>query len=166
LTTGVTTAPFPRTWLWLFPPIYFIHLLDERFSGNGTAAWATAHMGVYLTNEAWLIINVFWFLLVVLSTWLVARGVWPDWIVIALATHIAVHSLTRVWGSGAFPGWSPGVVSGVLVCLPWAAVTFARGLRLFPLRQVVSGIVCGVLSLQPLWDFLMLPILSPRPLAG
>ncbi len=129
---SVTAPIFSRNWLWLFPPAYLVHLLDERFFGNGTAAWATAHMGVYLTNDAWLIINVVWFLLLTLSTWLV----------------------------------SPGVVSGVTICLPWAVITFARGFRLLPLRQFVSGLVFGALSLQPLWDFLMLPVLSPRPPAA
>ena len=163
---SVTAPIFSRNWLWLFPPAYLVHLLDERFFGNGTAAWATAHMGVYLTNDAWLIINVVWFLLLTLSTWLVSRGTWPQWVVVALATHIAVHSVARVWGSAVFAGWSPGVVSGVTICLPWAVITFARGFRLLPLRQFVSGLVFGALSLQPLWDFLMLPVLSPRPPAA
>ena len=156
---------FSHSWLWLFPPVYLVHLIDERLFANGTAAWATQHMGVYLTNEAWLIINVVWFFFFTLSTWLVARGTWPDWVVLALATHIAVHSLARVWGSLVFAGWSPGVVSGVTLCLPLAAATFARSFRRMAPRQVVTGLIVGGASLQPLWDFLMLPVLSPRPAA-
>ncbi len=154
---------FPRSWLWLFPPGYLVHLVDERFFGEGTAAWATAHMGVHLTNQAWLVINVVWFVGFLLVTWLIARGSLPEWVALALATHFAIHALTRVWGSAVFPGWSPGVVSGVAVGLPWAGAVFLRGLRELETKQVALAVGCGVLSLQPLWDFLMLPILSPRP---
>ena len=161
--TEESSSDVPRTWLWLFPPVYFVHLLDERFFGIGTAAWATRHMGVHLTNEAWLIINIVWFLLLTLITWLVARGTLPNWVVVILATHIAIHALTRVWGSVVFPGWSPGVLTGVVVGLPWAAVVFYRALRMYSRRQLALGVIGGIVSLQPIWDFLMLPILSPRP---
>ena len=120
-------------------------------------------MGVYLTNEAWLIINIVWFVLLTLTTWMVARGTLPSWVVVILATHMAIHSLTRIWGSVVFPGWSPGVVSGVAVGLPWAMAVFYRGFRVYSHRQLAFGVLGGVLSLQPLWDFLMLPVLSPRP---
>ncbi len=161
-----TDLIFPRNWLWLFPPVYLVHLFDERFFAEGTAAWATKHAGVYLTNEAWLVINVVWFVGFTLATWLVSRGTWSEWVVVALATHLTVHSLTRVWGSAAFPGWSPGVVSGVIACLPLAVATLARGARRMGSRQFATGVIVGIVSLQPLWDFLMLPVLSPRPLAA
>jgi len=161
-----TATMFSERWLWLFPPIYLVHLLDERFFGAGTAAWATEHMGVNLTNEAWLVINVVWFCGLSLATWLVSHGRLPEWVVVSLATHLVVHSLTRVWGSAVFAGWSPGVLSGVIVCLPWAAATLVRAYGLLSTRQLITGVVCGILSLQPLWDFVMLPILSPgNPIA-
>jgi hypothetical protein len=161
LPNNSATPAFSMAWLSLFPPVYLVHLLDERFFGDGTAAWATAHMGVNLTNEAWLIINVVWFSGLSLVTWLVSQGRLPDWLVVSLATHLVVHSLTRVWGSAVFAGWSPGVLSGVTLCLPWAAVTIFRAYGPLSTRQLITGAVCGVLSLQPLWDFVMLPILSP-----
>ena len=160
------SSELPRSWLWVFPPVYFLHLLDERFFGIGTAAWATRHMGVYLTNEAWLIINVVWFALLTFTTWLVARGIFSNWVVVILATHIAIHSLTRVWGSIVFPGWSPGVVSGVVLGLPWATAIFYRAFEVCSPRQLAFGVIGGVLSLQPVWDFLMLPVLSPSPPSG
>jgi hypothetical protein len=161
--TEAPTPDVPRAFLWIFPPVYFLHLLDERFFGIGTAAWATRHMGIYLTNDAWLIINVVWFALLSVITWLVARGTLPNWVVVVLATHIAIHSLTRIWGSIVFPGWSPGVLTGVVVGLPWAAAMFYWARRTCSRRQLALGVIGGVLSLQPLWDFLMLPVLSPRP---
>ena len=118
-------------------------------------------MGVSLTNDAWLVINVVWFCGLSLVTWLVSQGRLPEWVVVSLATHLLIHSVTRVWGSTAFAGWSPGVLSGVTICLPWAAVTLIRAYPRSSARQLVAGVICGVLSLQPLWDFVMLPILSP-----
>ena len=155
-----TAVVFPKHWLSLFPVVYLVHLLDERFFGDGTAAWATQHMDVNLTNDAWLVINVVWFCGLSLVTWLVSQGRLPEWVVVSLATHLLVHSVTRVWGSAVFAGWSPGVLSGVTICLPWAAVTLIRVNPVLSRRQLVAGVACGVLSLQPLWDFVMLPLLN------
>lgn len=161
----VTCRVVSPKWLWSFPPVYLIHLVDERFFREGTAAWATAHMGVHLTNEAWFVINAVWLVGLILVTWLTARGSLPQWVVVVLATHLAIHSFTRIWGSVVFPGLSPGVVSGVLLGAPWALYTLGRGLRALPRREFALGVVVGVLSVQPVWDFLMLPILSPHPAA-
>ena len=48
--------------LLFFPAAYAVHLLDERFYGEGTAAWSTAHAGIEFSNPAWWGINLVSFL--------------------------------------------------------------------------------------------------------
>ncbi len=157
---------FAARWLWLFPPVYFLHLLDERFWGPGTANWATANTGVYFTNSAWLAVNIPSFILLTLATALTASRRWPDWVAIALATHLTLHALVRIIGTTVTGTVSPGVVTGVAVCLPLALPVLVRGVRLLSQAQFRKGLIVGVLSFQPLWHFMLLPFLPDGPPAA
>ena len=156
---------FSIRWIWLFPIVYAIHLLDEWFYWIGTAVFATEYLGIYFTNYAWLWVNVPSLLLMVLAAWLVVFGVWPEWVVVALAVHLLAHSLGRVPTSAWFSTIQPGLFSGVLLCLPLAIPTMVRGYRLFTKRELGLGVVVGVTSIQPLWHFALLPWL-PAPSAA
>ena len=146
-------------WLWLFPPVYLLHLIDERYFGIGTAEWASHHTGVYFTNSVWLAVNAPSFVLLTLATWLVARRTWPMWVAVALATHLALHAIGRVVGSVVFDSVSPGVVTGVILCLPLAVFAYTRLVRVLSRGQLLAGVLAGVVSLQPLWHALLLPVL-------
>ncbi len=152
------------SWLWLFPPVYFVHLLDERFFGVGTAEFATQYLGIYFTNAAWLAVNVPSFSALTVTTWLVARRSWPDWVVVALSTHVALHALGRIPTSLWFATIAPGLLSGLLLCLPLAIVSTIRAHRALPRAQLRLGVLVGLASFQPFWHFLLLPIL-PTPSA-
>ena len=71
---GLPDRVYSAPVLLAFPAIYFVHLLDERFWGVGTANWATAHGPLYFTNYAWLWVNVPSMLALALVVVLVARG--------------------------------------------------------------------------------------------
>ena len=150
---------FPATALWAFVPVYFVHLLDERFWGGGTANWATAHTPFYFTDCAWLWVNIPSMLALTLVVVLVARGVVPEWAVVALGVHLLLHAVTRIVGTVIFTTVSPGVVSGVLLCLPLAVWSLARGYRQLSRRALRSGVIAGVLSFQPLGHALLYPFL-------
>ena len=157
---------FPAAALWAFVPVYFLHLLDERFWGVGTANWATAHTPFYFTNFAWLWINVPSMLAVVSVVVLIARRVFPEWAVVALAVHLSLHAVTRIGGTLVFVSVSPGVVSGLLLCLPLALWSLVHGYRELPRRALRSGVIAGVLSFQPLWHAVLYPILPVAPPAA
>ena len=156
----------PGAWLWSFPAVYLVHLLDERLYWIGTAEFATRYLGMYFTNPAWLWVNVPSFVAVTLATGLVARGRWPQWVVVALATHLALHTIGRVPGAIWFGAMAPGLLSGLLVCLPLAVFTLARAFRRLSRSQLRNGLGAGVLSFQPLWHFLLLPVLPRGPAVG
>ena len=139
---------FPASWLWLFPAVYLVHLADERFYWIGTADFATRYLGMYFTNGAWLLVNAPSFVALLLATWLVARGTWPAWVVVALATHLALHTLGRVPGAIWFGVMAPGLLSGLLACLPLAAFALARAFQRLSRRELRNGVLVGIASFQ------------------
>ncbi len=150
----------------LYPAVYFIHLLDERFYGIGTAAFATRYLGIYFTNFAWWAVNIPWFLGFTASASLTASGRCPDWVAVALATHLALHGVGRVPTSAWFVTIAPGLLSGLVLCLPLAIATFVRAHRTLPRAQVGIGVLVGLASFQPFLHFVLLPFLPPPPTAA
>ena len=157
---------FPAVAVLGFAPVYFVHLLDERFWGIGTANWATTHTPFYFTNYAWLWVNVPSMLLLALVVVLIARRRVPEWAVVALSVHLVLHSVTRIFGTLIFASVSPGVISGVVICLPLAFWCLARGYRQLPKPDLRMGMIAGVLSFQPMWHSIIFPFLPAAPLAA
>ncbi len=83
---------FSQNWLWAFPPVYLIHLVDERFWPPGTADWATANSFLYFTNEAWLWVNAPSMLVVLLATALISARRLPEWVTVAMGLNVALHA--------------------------------------------------------------------------
>ncbi len=157
--------PFSSRWLWLFPPAYLAHLIDERFWGAGTANWAYTNTGIYFTNAGWLAVNVPSMLLLTIAAALSAARIWPQWVGVALAVHFVLHALVRIIGTAATGQVSPGVVTGVLICLPLAIPTLVRGYQSLSTPSYRRGLLAGVLSFQPLWHTVLLPVLPQGPAA-
>jgi hypothetical protein len=149
-------------WVSLYPAVYFAHLLDERFFGVGTALWWMSRTGVYFTNSGWLAVNIPWFAFMCVAAWAVAMRRLPSWVELSLATHLALHALVRIVGSLVFLEWSPGVMTGVILCLPVAGFSWIRARELSG-RERRIGILCGVLSFQPVWHTVLLPLLPQGP---
>ena len=122
--------PFSRRWLWLFPPAYLAHLIDERFWGPGTANWAYANTGIYFTNAGWLAVNVPSMVLLTVAAALSAARIWPQWVGVALAVHFVLHALVRIIGTPATGQIAPGVVTGVpMMRTSVSCPTFRAGAR-------------------------------------
>lgn len=154
---------FSRDWLSLFPLVYMLHLIDERYYSIGTADFATQYLGIYFTNAAWWAVNIPSLLLLAGATVLVARGQWPEWVAITLAMHLAIHGLGRVPTSLWSGTIAPGLLSGLLLCTPLSAATLWRARHAFSGAQWRNGVLAGVASFQPFWHFALLPVLPAGP---
>jgi hypothetical protein len=150
-------------WLVLLSIVYSVHLVDERYYSIGTADFATQYLGIYFTNAAWWAVNIPSIILFTLAAALVARGTWPQWVVLALAVHLALHGLGRVPTSLWTLEIAPGLVTGLLLCTPVAAASFWRGRGVLSRSQVLRGLVAGAASFQPFWHFALLPFLPGPP---
>ena len=154
---------FSQNWLWAFPPVYLIHLVDERFWPPGTANWATANSFLYFTNEAWLWVNVPSMLVVLLATALISARRLPEWVTVAMGLNVALHAFMRIGGTLFFGSVSPGLATGVILCLPLALPVLVRGMRLLPRADFIRGLAWGVASFQPVWHLLVYPFLPLKP---
>ena len=154
---------FSKRLLGAFPPTYLVHLIDERFWGPGTANWATANSFLYFTNEAWLWVNAPSMLAVLAVTILVSQRRIPEWAGLALGVHVGLHGVMRIGGTLAYGTVSPGAATGVALCLPLALLVVFRGWHGLPRTEVLRGLICGVLSFQPLGHLVAPPFLPPKP---
>lgn len=155
----MTARVYSNAFLALFPAVYLAHLADERFFGMGTAAFATEYLGMPFSNAVWWAVNVPSMILLALASWLVARGVLPQWVTVALAVHLLLHGLGRVptslwWGTIA-----PGLITGLVLCTPLGLVALRRAWSFLPARDMLRGVAAGVLSFQPLWHAALLLLL-------
>ena len=151
------------SWIWLYPLVYFVHLVDERYFGVGTADFAAQLLDIYFTNTAWWWVNVPSMLLLGFATERVVRGAWPMWVVLAMAVHLAYHGLGRIPTSLWTASIAPGLLSGVVLCAPLALATAVWARERFTRRDVARGVVVGHLSFQPLWHLLLFPLLPTAP---
>jgi hypothetical protein len=155
---------FPHAWVWWFPVLYAIHLLDERLFWIGTADFATQYLGIYFTNAAWLWVNIPSALLMAITAALVVRGRWSQCVVIAMGVHFLAHSLGRVPTSAWHGVVQPGLLSGLLLCAPLGGLALLRAFARFDIRELVLGIAIGTASIQPLWHFALLPWMPDPPI--
>lgn len=154
---------YSNGWLFLFPSVYLAHLIDERYFWIGTAEFSTRYLGIYFTNGVWWAVNVPSMVLVAVTALLVARGTWPQWVAISLAVHLALHGLGRIPTSLGTLTIAPGLVTGVLLCTPLAAVTLWRGYKALSRPEMVRGGLVGLASFQPFWHVALLPLLPGPP---
>ncbi len=156
---------FSERWLWTFPLVYLVHLVDERLWPPGTANWATANSSFYFTNEAWFWVNAPSMMIMLSAAVLVRRRKIPEWVVIAMALHLALHGAMRVGGTLVYGSISPGLLTGVALCLPLSIPVLVRGWLGFPGRTFILGLLVGILSFQPLWHLILHPVLPEKPAA-
>jgi len=60
---------------------------------------------------------------------------------------------------------APGLITGLVLCTPLAVATLWRARSALSRRDIVRGLVVGVLSFQPFWHFALVPVLSSGPAA-
>jgi hypothetical protein len=150
---------------WLFAVVYGMHLLDEGMVAGGLPRWSM-EQGFYFTTWNWLSVSSLSFVLMTAAVWLVARGTWPRWAMVAMAVHLTLHALVHLGASIAWLSLSPGAVSGVVLALPLAAWTFRWASHVYPRRIVVRSALLGAATFQAPWDMLVrlifdLPVWTP-----
>lgn len=133
------------SWLWLFPAAYLVHLAEEFWAPPTFYGWASRLAGIDFTARLFLLANAVFFTLLVFALTRVRRGAWPAWVVIALGTVIGINALLHLAGTLLTRSYSPGLCSGLLVYLPLAAASFARGVRGLERSALWRGVLAGIL---------------------
>ena len=142
IASGRIEAPFPRAWPLLFPLTYLVHIAEE-FVG-GFPEWSALHLGFHLDRAAFLAINEFaWIGMLVAS--LAATAAAPaQWLVIPLATVTTANGSAHIIASAVTRTYSPGAISGVVLWIPLGIVTLVRAYRAFSRSVWWGGVVLGL----------------------
>jgi hypothetical protein len=135
-----------RSWAWLFPATYLLHIAEEYW--GGFYVWLSRVAGVDLSREDFLLINAVALVVMTSAMAVTASGRAP-WLLTAFATVVIVNGLLHIGGSIATRSYSPGVVTGALLWVPLGTYALHK-LRLETDRAEFGAGVIGGLMLHGL----------------
>lgn len=139
---------------------YAIHLCDERMVGDGVAEWATRVAGMAFSNVEWLVVNAISLAVVVGLAWAIHAEKLGATALLVLGGHVFMHATQHLAGAVRFDEFSPGIVTGILICLPLSLLAIWTGFRLIPWPRAAAGLFAGFVTFQPIWHRLLLVLES------
>ncbi|MEM7412200.1 MAG: HXXEE domain-containing protein [Myxococcota bacterium] len=150
------------SWAWLLPGAYTLHIADEFFVGVGFYRWVGEF--VPLGAASFLGVNIMIVSLIVIAVALGTRVHSCRFLLVAVLTQFTIHGLLvhppfSIWRGE----WSPGLVSGLGLLLPLAALGGAWAIRNLPGSRLAGGVAAGVLlfASQDLWRVLFNWVFAP-----
>jgi hypothetical protein len=130
--------------LWLFPPAYALHVLEELFGGEGFLVWLARIVGSPLPLEGFLLVNLVGMMLLVVAVRRAIRDDRAGWMAVAIATIALVNGLAHLFGTLLTAHYSPGLVTGIVLYLPLGSLTLLRSLHQAAAQTVTRGALAGI----------------------
>lgn len=131
-------------WVALFPATYLAHIAEEYFAGF--ASRTTELTGLAVPEAAFLAANALFWVLMCGAVLLALRRPSRAPIVVALATIVTINGVLHVGAAALSAGYTPGLLTGVLLWLPLGLVVLVRCHRILPRSGFRSGVVMGVVA--------------------
>ncbi len=128
--------------VWLFVVAYAMHLAEEFF--GGFPEWFAFIAGEPLPRDAFVIINVTALALMAAAAHAATRRESLGWLAIAIATVVSVNGLAHLLGSLVSAGYSPGLVTGVVLYLPLGMLALLRAWHQVAPAFFWRGVVAGL----------------------
>jgi hypothetical protein len=149
--------PYAGPWVWLFPAAYLAHLAEEYWAPPTFPDWASRFAGIDFTVTLFLAANALFLTLMVIAIVLVLRRVFPPWMILAIATVLALNGVLHLVGTACSGAYSPGLVTGLLVYVPLGAVVLGRMAPRLGRGALLRGVLAGVVihSLVPVAGLLL-----------
>ncbi len=133
-----------KWWPLLLPTAYLLHLLEEWFGGEGFASWTMRALGAPVSPTRFIVLNsIVWPLFAVL-TLLAMRRPRVAWFLTTFGALIVINASLHALGSLATASYSPGLITGVLLYLPFGGIAVADGLQRLPHQTFVAAIALAV----------------------
>ena len=130
--------------LWLFPPAFALHVLEELFAGEGFPAWAARVVGSPVPLEGFLLVNLAGMVLLIAAVRSAIRDERAGWMAVAIATIAALNGTVHVLGTLVTGRYSPGLISGVVLYLSLGTLTLLRASYQAHAGAVTRGVLAGV----------------------
>lgn len=133
-----------RWWPVLLPLSYLLHLGEEWWGGEGFAAWTTRAFGAPVSTTRFLILNgIVWPLFTILTVVAIRRSE-LRWFLTTFGTIVMINAALHVMGTLASSSYSPGLITGVFLYLPFGTLAITSGRRQLPPGTFGAAVLAGV----------------------
>src|SRR3989442_14071860 len=112
--------------LWLFPPAYAVHVVEELVAGEGFPVWVARIVGSPLPLRGFLLLNFVGMVLLLAAVRRAIRDERSGWLAIAVGTIAAVNGIAHVLGTLITGRYSPRLILGVVLFGPRCALTLLK----------------------------------------
>lgn len=119
-------APSVTLWSWVFPVTYVIHIAEEFFGGEGYPAYLKRLRGVEMSATKFLVGQAIGLALIVLGILIARRFSFPRQLLVILGTVVLFNGLSHLATSACYREYGPGLISGVLIWIPFGIATLIR----------------------------------------
>ena len=130
--------------LWLFPVTFLVHIAEEYWGGGGFSAYISRTRGVNLPPTRFLILNGLGCVLIVVGIILARRLRFSQWLLVCLGTIVLINGFSHTINSIVTAEYNPGVVSGLLIWIPFGAVVLFRLKKRMRARRYWTALAVGV----------------------
>lgn len=113
-------------WSWLFPITYLIHIAEEFYGGEGYPAYLKRLRGVDMSPTKFLVGQGIALALIVAGILISRRLDFPRQLLVILGTVVLVNGLSHLGTSLLYREYGPGLVSGVLIWVPFGIASLVR----------------------------------------
>jgi hypothetical protein len=113
-------------WSWLFPLTYLIHIAEEFYGGEGYPAYLKRLRGVEMSPTKFLVGQAIGLALIVLGILIARRLSFPRQLLVILGTVVLFNGLSHLATSAYYREYGPGLISSVLIWIPFGIATLMR----------------------------------------
>ena len=113
-------------WSWLFPLTYVIHIAEEFYGGEGYLAYLKKIRGVDMSPTKFLVGQAIGLALIIAGILIARWRDFPRQMLVILGTIVLINGVSHLLTSSYYGEYGPGLVSGVLIWIPFGIVTLIR----------------------------------------
>ena len=129
----------------MFPLTYCIHVAEEYWGGESFYGWVSRLWQIDFSREEFLAINAVALIAMIAAT--LAANITPArWPIAALGFITAFNGTVHAVASIVTTGYSPGVISGVLIWIPLGAYALRRCWGVLSRREFFGAIGAGLVA--------------------
>jgi Protein of unknown function with HXXEE motif len=113
-------------WSCLFPLTYLIHIAEEFYGGEGYPAYLKRLRGVNMSPTKFLVGQAIGLALITIGILIARRLNFPRQLLVILGTVVLINGLSHLITSSYYREYGPGLISGVLIWIPFGVATLIR----------------------------------------
>ena len=122
-------------WLWLFPLVYLLHIIEE-IKGVGHVINLPLNVFLILSIAAWLLMTC--------GIVLAQRFGFPQFMGVILGSTVFLNGLWHIFNSLINRGYDAGLISGIVIFMPLGLATLINLRNSMRRQRYIVGVVLGM----------------------